>query len=68
MKVIESGQFNPKRILCPRCKAVLEYNREDVQEAWFGANYGGESRQKEQYITCPECGADHVLGFDEKFL
>lgn len=34
----------------------MEVEKEDLKTGWFGANYGGETPDKLEYVNCPECG------------
>ena len=47
IKVLKLG--TKKKVECNKCGALLEYEKEDIQEHQIGLNafYG--------YIVCPEC-------------
>lgn len=68
MKVVEDrsmqGDF-PIRWDCRACKSTIEADDpQDVKVGWFGANWGGESKEKELYVECPVCGDSKVLDWE----
>ncbi len=67
MKVITPAASEFKRLTCNTCKAVLEIDIADVKIGYFGANYGGETPDKEQYVECPECGNNVILPWEQRF-
>jgi predicted RNA-binding Zn-ribbon protein involved in translation (DUF1610 family) len=58
MKIIEA---NSPRFECRSCKSILEIEPQDVAVGYFGANYGGDTPEREYYVTCPICGTDKIL-------
>lgn len=44
-----------REVACANCECVLAYDMEDTKVGSRGVNYGGESREPNRYITCPEC-------------
>ena len=50
---------------CRGCKSRLLAEVEDVKVGYFGANYGGDTPDREYYVTCPVCGTDRVLKYNE---
>lgn len=70
MKVVEDrsmqGDF-PIRWDCKGCHSTIEADDPaDVKMGWFGANYGGESPDKELYLACPICGSSRILSWEER--
>jgi hypothetical protein len=53
IKVINKKTEEPKiyKVVCDKCEAQLECEREDVYEGVYGA----------WYVTCPECGQDVMI-------
>ena len=60
MKIIEEKPFL-KRYKCRECKSTLEADIDDVQVGYFGANYGGDTPDREYYVECPVCGDERIL-------
>ena len=56
IKVLEHGI---KKITCPNCKAKLQYEQEDIQEAIKPAIIGEDELYK--FITCPDCETEIIL-------
>lgn len=58
MKVIKSrlSTTEPKRCICEECGAELEYEPHDTHVGWMGVDY----------VTCPECGRDTMVGEKRK--
>ena len=55
MRLIKSNNIEseyPKRHICDECGAELEYDKEDVHIGWMGR----------EYVTCPACGSEIVVG------
>jgi hypothetical protein len=44
---------------CRSCHTKIEAGIDDIECAYFGANYGGDSPQLDYYVTCPVCGTDN---------
>lgn len=53
------------RFNCPNCLSHLEASPTDVEYAWFGANWGGESPEKRFYVSCPICGENNFVPNDK---
>lgn len=53
IKVIEYGR---RRVRCPHCSSLLEFEKEDVQCRQSGMN------EYTYYITCPNCQGDIGMG------
>jgi hypothetical protein len=64
MRVIEEKPFNVE-FECRCCKSKLQAEPEDVKIGYFGANYGGDTPDREYYVTCPVCGTDKILKHNE---
>lgn len=56
IKVLEHGI---RKITCPRCKAKLQYEQEDIQEAIKPSILGEDEIYK--FITCPDCENEIIL-------
>ena len=56
IKVLEHGI---RKITCPSCKAKLQYEQEDIQEAIKPAILGEDELYK--FITCPDCKNEIIL-------
>ena len=56
IKVLEHGI---RKITCPSCKAKLQYEQEDIQEAIKPAILGEDELYK--FITGPDCGNEIIL-------
>ncbi len=55
MRLIKSNNIEPeypKRHTCEECGAELEYDKKDVHIGWMGC----------EYVTCPACGSETVVG------
>ena len=44
---------------CRSCHTKVEAGVDDVECAYFGANYGGDSPELGYYVVCPVCGTDN---------
>ena len=62
MKVLRKG-ITSKRVMCNRCKAVLEVDRSDIVRWDDSDGYGTSIRSTTQGVVCPECGA-HIEVWD----
>lgn len=60
MKIVHERPFSYE-FTCRGCKSQLVAETEDVQVGYFGANYGGDSPEREYCVTCPICGTDHII-------
>lgn len=57
MRVIKAKLADePKRCVCEECGAELEYEPNDVHIGWMGC----------EYVTCPECGEESMVGDERK--
>jgi DNA-directed RNA polymerase subunit RPC12/RpoP len=50
---------------CRGCKSQLVAEIGDVKVGYFGANYGGDSPEREYYVDCPVCGTHRILKYNE---
>lgn len=50
---------------CRGCKSQLVAEITDVKVGYFGANYGGDSPDREYYVSCLVCGTDRILKYNE---
>lgn len=64
MKVVREQPFNLE-FECRSCKSQLVAESGDVQVGYFGANYGGDTPDREYYVTCPVCGTIRILKYNE---
>lgn len=46
---------------CRDCGSSLRASASDLKTGMFGANYGGETPNREFYVECPVCGAHRVV-------
>lgn len=46
---------------CRDCGSKLIAEADDVKVGYFGANYGGDSPERQYYVQCPICGTQRVL-------
>lgn len=54
MRLIKSNNIEPeypKRHVCDKCGAELEYDKEDTHIGWMGC----------EYVTCPACGNETMV-------
>lgn len=55
VKVIQPAERDKWRVTCHFCKAVLEFEKEDIYIANTAVHYAGETWEPEARIECPEC-------------
>ena len=53
IKVLKLG--TKKKVECNKCGALLEYEKEDIQEHQIGLNAFYGLNEFYEYIVCPEC-------------
>ena len=56
IKILEHGI---RKITCPHCKAKLQYEQEDIQEAIKPAIL--EEDEIYKFINCPDCETEIIL-------
>jgi len=54
MKVIQEGEA--KQVRCEHCKALLEFEPNDVQLINTAVGYAGETFEPEFVVDCGSCG------------
>ena len=59
MKIIEKGEDRLKRIICPNCNSLLEYNYKDISQPTVTDKKGKFHSVLEKTVTCPSCH-DHI--------
>jgi C4-type Zn-finger protein len=64
MKIVDEKPFN-FGFECRVCKSQLVAEIDDVKVGYFGANYGGDTPDREYYVTCPVCETDRILKYNE---
>ena len=57
IEVLEHGK---RKVVCPNCKAKLQFTNEDVREEIIPAILGNDETYK--YIICPDCGNEIKIG------
>jgi uncharacterized protein YbaR (Trm112 family) len=60
IKVLEHGV---RKVICPNCKAKLQYEQEDIltDERDYESIPGSWESQEIQYIICPDCRNEIIL-------
>ena len=64
MKVVNEQPFGLE-FVCRVCKSQLVAEIGDVKVGYFGANYGGDTPDREYYVDCPVCGTHRILKYNE---
>ena len=64
MKVVDEKPFGYE-FECRGCKSRLVAEMDDVQVGYFGANYGGDTPDREYYVECSVCGTIRILRWNE---
>ncbi len=64
MKIVDEKPFN-FRFQCRSCTSRLVAEIDDVKVGYFGANYGGDTPDREYYVECPVCGTTRILKYNE---
>lgn len=54
MKIISYGNIKPKRLTCPSCEAVFEYERTDEKRGRH-IPLENEGMNAVYYVCCPAC-------------
>jgi len=64
VKIVQEQPFGFE-FECRGCRSQLVAEIADVKVGYFGANYGGERPVRKYYVSCPVCGTDRVLEYNQ---
>ena len=72
MKILTYGDGYPKTITCDKCKSILEYISEDINESEMTRRVNDpkveSATYRVKYLICPVCHSYIVLGQDVKAI
>ena len=57
VEVLEHGK---RKVVCPNCKAKLQFTNDDVSEKIISSILGDDETYK--YIICPDCESEIKIG------
>lgn len=62
VKIIKNGIYYPKRVICPKCEAELEYCKVDMKcSKYYNPDNLFDHYKDVWFIECPACGTDILL-------